>query len=90
MKPDVHCLKCGKRATIHKTGGYVLEKIRGNQPYKLWCCDIYQCVKCGQYIPSGFADRPEQPHQPNFAERLALAKKIGAEKHGAYFEVEVE
>ena len=60
--PKAICIKCKVEYKPLETGAYAAEMFKGNNIYKIWSADIWQCPICKNKIALGFAQNPIAHH----------------------------
>ena len=55
------CVKCGKELKCKKNE-VVVEELAGNDSYRIWEADLWECPKCGTEIIAGFGLEPITEH----------------------------
>jgi len=60
--PKPICIKCKVEYRPFENGAYVAEMFNGNNIYKIWMADIWQCPVCKNKIVVGFGQEPIAHH----------------------------
>ena len=69
------CVKCNREMRPKQNGASFIE-MAGNEPYKLWMADLWECQECGaQILYTNTLQSPIAQHfQPDFADKVRSYK----------------